>query len=165
MTKNHSWIWIVVVIAVVVGVFAWNKRASTKQADKSADTTDVVVADQTHATATPAPTASGEAFMGYTPQDVAAATSVIMAEFARFGDGFEMHALDPMPERNTPEELAYINSLDKGSFVRALVMASSFHTPSRFAEITAWEPDEEYTWEWHLGQTADGQWILATYGY
>lgn len=124
----------------------------------------MVIADQKNNVSTPAAVISDEAFMDYTPQEVAQATSAIMAQFATFGEGFEMHSLDPMPELNTPEELTYINGLDRGVFVRAMVMQSNFHTPSSFAEMTAWEPDTEYTWEWHLGQTADGQWTVVTYG-
>ncbi|MBQ6438181.1 hypothetical protein IJJ12_02240 [bacterium] len=106
-----------------------------------------------------------EAFMGYTPSEIAQATDVIMTEFQRFGEGFEMYSLDPLPERNTDEELAYINSLNKGTFTHGLVMASSFQTPASFEGITAWEPNTNYTYDWYLGRTDDTAWELVTYGY
>jgi len=113
------------------------------------------------------PAAAGETFMGYTPAEVEQAETVIQEEFARFGEGFELHSLDPMPERNNQTELDYINSLERGTFTHVMVVASSFHTPTadKLPEITAWEPDLEYTYDWYLGRTDDGEWQLVTYGY
>ncbi len=108
-----------------------------------------------------------EQFMGYTPSEIAQAELLIEAEIASFGEGFELHSLDPLPERNNQTELDYINSLERSEvpYTHVLVVGSSFHTPKEFAEFTAWEPDLEYTYEWYLGRHDNDDWEIVTYGY
>lgn len=174
MKNNQIKIWMIVAVAtlIVSGMFLWSRRhvAAPELPSHLPEATMAgrpeIKDHHDDRREPPAPPSDDNPlFMGYTPADIEQATGTIMAEFQTFGEGFEMHSLDPLPERNTTEELNYINSLGRGHYDHVLVIASSFHTPSEFNEMTAWEADKEYTWEWYLGRTDETAWEIVTYGY
>ena len=105
-------------------------------------------------------------FASQTDSDVSVAQEIVMEEFSRFGEGFVLESLTYNPERShDPQELAYVNSLERGSFDKLVFFDSLFHTPASFDELTAWEPDLDYTYTWYVARDQNGDWQLVTYGY
>ncbi|SEO64810.1 M15 family metallopeptidase [Denitrobacterium detoxificans] len=103
----------------------------------------------------------------YTREELEEAAVQAKCEFATFA-GCELHSLRYAGDAcNTPENLAWLNSLDEGkNYTQVCELVSDFHSPTSSTEPTAWNLDTEYTdYQWWLARTSDGGWQLLSYGY
>ena len=105
----------------------------------------------------------GESTM-FTEDELEEAAVQIKCKFASF-EGCELHALRYAGDVcNTEENLAWLNELGEGNYVRVVEFLSDFHSPVEGGG--AWEEDTEYTdWQWWLARTEDDGWDLLTWGY
>ena len=103
----------------------------------------------------------------YTREELEAAAVQAKCEFATFA-GCELHSLRYAgDEFNTPENLAWMNSLDEGkNYTQVCKFLADFHSPVANDQPTAWNLDTEYTdYQWWLARTDDGDWQLLSFGY
>jgi hypothetical protein len=107
----------------------------------------------------------------YTQKELEEAVLLIQMEFATW-DGCEMHGIRyGGDETCTQENLDWLNELSESreqelQFTQCAMFLSDFHSPVEEHEADAWNHDYEYTdWQWWLGRTAEGQWVLMTWGY
>lgn len=100
----------------------------------------------------------------YTPEELEAAVDVILAEFDTW-KGCEMHLLSYAGDEESMDELDSVNSLDRGSFDECVIFDSAFRSPKEGIENTAWEADQEYTWNWILARADKGEWNLVNWGW
>ncbi|MBR2716097.1 MAG: hypothetical protein IKB73_07840 [Ruminococcus sp.] len=101
----------------------------------------------------------------YTNEDIKAAAKKVVGEFKSFS-GCVLYSLEYAGDEICEEELSYVNSLREDGvkeFSECLVFNSEFRSPINGGD--AWEPNDIYTWSWHLGREKDGEWVLVTYGY
>ena len=101
----------------------------------------------------------------FTARELDRAAALVAEEFAGW-EGCEMHSLRYAgDEACTEENLAWLNSLVEGQeFTQCAEFLSDFHSPVEGGG--AWEADKEYSdWQWWLGETADGEWALVSWGY
>ena len=101
----------------------------------------------------------------YTREQLAEAAVQAKCEFATFA-GCELHSLRYAgDECSTPENLAWMNSLDQGkNYTQVCELLADFHSPVQGGG--AWEADKEYTsYQWWLARADDGGWQLLTFGY
>ena len=101
----------------------------------------------------------------YTREQLEEAAVQVKCEFAKFA-GCELHSLRYAgDECNTPENLAWMNSLDEGKgYTQVCELITDFHSPVQGGG--AWEADKEYKdYQWWLARTDDGGWQLLTFGY
>lgn len=101
----------------------------------------------------------------YTEDELKEAAVQVKCQFATFG-GCELHSLRYAgDECNTPENLAWLNSLDEeGKYTQVVELITDFHTPAQDAGV--WEADTEmkdYTW-WLARKEGEG-WQLLSWGY
>lgn len=105
----------------------------------------------------------------YGEPDIDGAIDPILAEFSTW-EGCTLKSLAFTDDATCEKELESANALrDEGTeeFTQALVMTSSFHSPSaEAAEGTAWEPDTDYEdWTWLLARrSSEDGWELLTWG-
>ncbi len=107
----------------------------------------------------------------YSQEELEDAVLAIQVEFLTW-DGCEMHSITYAGDALcTQENLDWLNELaaareDGFTFTRCACFVSDFHSPVEEHEAESWIHDYEYTdWQWWLGCTADGQWVLMTWGY
>ena len=107
----------------------------------------------------------------FTQQELEDAVLLVQMEFATW-DGCEMHRIAYAgDELCTQENLDWLNELSESreqelQFTQCAMFLSDFHSPVEEHEADAWNHDYEYTdWQWWLGRTAEGQWVLMTWGY
>ena len=101
----------------------------------------------------------------YTAEELEQAAIQVKCEFATFA-GCELHNLRYAgDECNTPENLAWLNSLDEGkNYTKVAEFLTDFHSPVEGGG--AWEADKEYTdYQWWLARTDDEGWQLVNFGY
>ncbi|MBE6465604.1 D-alanyl-D-alanine carboxypeptidase family protein [Denitrobacterium detoxificans] len=103
----------------------------------------------------------------YTREELEEAAVQAKCEFATFA-GCELHSLRYAGDAcNTPENLAWLNSLDEGkNYTQVCELVTDFHSPTTGTEPTAWNPDTEYTdYQWWLARNNENGWQLVSYGY
>ncbi len=98
----------------------------------------------------------------YTQEELEAAVEVILTEFDTM-EGCEMHLLSYAGDEESMDELENVNDLDRGTFDECVIFDSAFRSPKEAAG--AWEPDEEYTWNWTLARAEKGEWNLVNFGW
>lgn len=78
--------------------------------------------------------------------------------------GCVLHSLTYAGDERSEQELASRNASEyEEKLTAVIVFDSSFRSPKEARG--AWNADEEYTWNWYVGQTEDGTWKLVGYGY
>ena len=104
----------------------------------------------------------------FTQKELERAAVLIQRKFASFR-GCELHAIRYAGDyASTQENLEWLNILRQQDepFVDCALFLSDFHSPKEDLPGEAWNLDYEYLdWQWWLGRTADGSWVLVTWGY
>ena len=101
----------------------------------------------------------------FTVRELDRAIEAIRAEFDSW-EGCELHSISYAGDSSsTRKNLRWLNDLDEGNdYVQCAEFLSNFHSPVE--QYGSWNPDTEYIdWQWWLGQTADGDWELVSWGY
>ena len=99
----------------------------------------------------------------YTEDELQNAVDLIKDHFKEMR-GCVLHSLTYSGDERSEKELASRNAMDTEEKLTAvIVFDSSFRSPKEARD--AWNVDEEYTWNWYVGQTEDGSWKLVGYGY
>ena len=104
----------------------------------------------------------------YTEAELQAAVDVIIAEFDSWESGTLLRLRYDNDEACTAENVAWLNQHEKADpahpFTQCARFYSDFHT-SPDAE-GAFNQDADYTdWQWFLGRTEGGDWVLVDMGY
>ncbi|MBQ6645790.1 MAG: hypothetical protein IJM56_03820 [Clostridia bacterium] len=107
----------------------------------------------------------------FTDADFEAALELILNKFSGF-DGCELHSLYfAGDEYSTPENTARLDEIAKvngynGMIVKVMLFLSDFHSPTDPASKTSLNIDQEYKdWQWWLGCSDGGEWMLINWGY
>ena len=101
----------------------------------------------------------------FTVRELDRAIEAIREEFDSW-EGCELHSISYAGDSSsTRKNLRWLNDLDEGNdYVQCAEFLSNFHSPVE--QYGSWNPDTEYIdWQWWLGQTADGDWELVSWGY
>lgn len=110
----------------------------------------------------------------YSRADMDAAANVIKEEFKDFR-GCELHRIsytsddrcsdDAVRELNETASARAKKENEGRAFTQAIVFRSSFHSPKYGGDGTMNRDFEYDCWEWTLGRTGGGQWVLVRYGH
>lgn len=107
----------------------------------------------------------------FTDDDFGAALELILTAFSDF-EGCELHSLYFAGDAySTAESAAWLSELAKaqgynGTVTQAMLFLSDFHSPTDPAARTSLDIDAEYTdWQWWLGRSESGEWLLLSWGY
>lgn len=97
----------------------------------------------------------------YSREELEDALSLIECDFAGW-DGCELHSLRYAGDKNSRDGLEWVNALgDETEYVQAAEFLGDFHSPK---DGNIWDSDKEYRdYQWWLGKTKDGDWVLVTY--
>lgn len=100
----------------------------------------------------------------YTDEELRDAMLAVKCKFAAWA-GCELHAVRYAGDDCASEEnLAWLNSLEKGEFTQVMELLMDFHTGD--AADAAFNADYEYTdYQWWLGRTEDGSFEIVSWGY
>ena len=105
----------------------------------------------------------------YTPSELEAAANVIMEQFDDWGWGTLLSLKYDGDEANSQENLDWLNQHDRADpahpFTQCVKFVSDFHT-NPGADQGAFTADADYTdWQWFLGRSDGGDWVLVDMGY
>lgn len=143
--------------------------ANAEAAEASSEAADAASSEAAEGTAFEVDYGTSEL---YSEDDIYAAIEVVMDEFTTW-KGAQMQSIAYISDETSSSDVEYCNELreaktpDEPEFDQAIVLTSSFHSPSgEDAEGTSWEPDTDYTdWTWHLGRSDGGEWKLMSWGF
>ena len=101
----------------------------------------------------------------FTKQEMDEAILLVKKSVASW-EGCELHTVTYAGDENVTEEnVSWLNSLNGGAeYVECIEFLTDFHSPVE--AYGAWEADTEYTdYQWWLGRTEGGSWVLVSWGY
>lgn len=104
----------------------------------------------------------------YTPSELEDAANAIIKEFDSWDSGELLRLKYDGDDANTQENIDWLNQHEKADpahpFTQCAKFVSDFHT-SPDAE-GGFNQDSDYTgWQWFLGRSEGGDWVLVDWGY
>lgn len=99
----------------------------------------------------------------YTQEEIASAMEKVQSHIGSW-DGCKLYSISYAGDKNSQDELDYINGLaaDGVTYADCMVLSVAFRSP--LFGGGAWNANFLYHWSWYLGRTETGDWEAVTWG-